>query len=69
MFQNLREEMDSKGIDVRGLAIELGISTNTLYLKLKGDSEFTFGEVKKIKKILGVDTPIEVLFAEVSQCA
>lgn len=48
----LRRVLDAKGMTVKGSAELLGISEKALYNKIVGASEFTYGEVKKLRAIL-----------------
>lgn len=64
MYPNLRAEMKRKGITLAWLADQLGITIGTLSQKLTGKSPFTLNEAKKIKEILELDIPIEILFKE-----
>ncbi len=62
MYRNLEAEMKRKGITQKELAGFLKKDESTISLKMSGKRGFTLGEAKEIKKILGVDIPIEVLF-------
>lgn len=53
----LRGEMVSKGLTIRTLANELGISRNTLSSKINGHISFNADEVKKICMILDISDP------------
>lgn len=48
----LKRALDAKGMTVKGSAELLGISGKTLYNKVTGASEFTYGEVKKLRAML-----------------
>lgn len=63
MFRNLNAEMARKGITSTYLARMLGMTPTTLSLKLNGKSELSLKQAVQIKAILGVDIPLEVLFA------
>lgn len=63
MFRNLNAEMARNGITGEYLAGKLGITQTTLSLKLNGKSELSLKQAAEIKSILGVDLPLEVLFA------
>lgn len=47
-----------RGIRVPDVAKALGLSTPSVYVKLRGDSEFTYSEIKAIKELLAL-TPEE----------
>lgn len=64
MFCNLNAEMARKGITSAYLAGKLGMTPTTLSLKLNGRSELSLKQAVQIKSILGVDIPLEVLFAK-----
>lgn len=52
MMLRLKQALDAKGMTVRGSANLLGISEKTLYNKIVGTTEFTYGEVKKLRALL-----------------
>jgi len=62
MYRNLEAELARQGITKTKVAQELGITLGTLSLKLSGKYKITLPEAIKIKKILNVDLPIELLF-------
>lgn len=64
MYPNLKAEMARKGVTLSVLADYLGITIGTLSLKLNGKYPITWDEAIKIKKFLGVDISLEVLFSE-----
>ena len=64
MFGNLSAEMARKGVTGAHLAGKLGMTPSTLSLKLNGKSDLSLNQAIRIKEILGVDIPIEVLFKE-----
>lgn len=68
MYRNLEAELARKGITRTTVAAELGLTLGTLSLKLSGKSNLTLPEAIKIKKIIGVDLPLEFLF-DVSETA
>ena len=47
----LRRMFDVKGIPVNLGAAALGMSEKTLYNKLTGASEFTYGEARTVKRL------------------
>lgn len=48
----LRKVLDAKGVSVKGCADILGISEKTMRNKLMEETEFTYGEVRKLKVLL-----------------
>lgn len=62
MYPNLNAEMARIGLTRMELARKLEITSSTLSLKLNGKSELSLGECVRIKKILGTDMSIELLF-------
>lgn len=48
----LKNVLDAKGMTMKGSADLLGISQKTLYNKIMGDTEFTYGEVRKLRTML-----------------
>lgn len=48
----LKRVLDANGMTIKGTAGLLGISEKTLYNKIVGASEFTYGEVKKLRAML-----------------
>ena len=63
MFKYLRAEMVRVDVNVEKLAEMIGMSIGALYARLSGKVPFTIDEAVAIKKALGVDIPIEELFA------
>lgn len=64
MYPNLKAEMARVGINMIILAERIDMPYSTLVQKMSGRSEFTVGEAFSIRKALGVDVPIEVLFEQ-----
>lgn len=54
----LKALMTIRNIKRKDLAIQLGISYNTLTKKLNGEREFNFNEVLKIKEIFALDVDL-----------
>lgn len=63
MYRNLEAELKRKQIRRIDLASRLGLALSTVSEKMQGKSEFSLGTAVAIKRMLGVDMPIEVLFA------
>ncbi len=66
MYRNLEAEMVRAGLNKRELAKRFGCTPSTLSMKLNGKSSLSLAEAVKIKQIVGVDTPLEELFAVAS---
>lgn len=69
MFRNLEAEFVRKNVKKSEVSEKLGITPSTLSLKLSGKSPLHLNEAKAIKNILGVNIPLEELFAEDEQAA
>lgn len=69
MFRNLEAELVRRNIKKSEVAQTLGVTPSTLSVKLSGKSPINLTEVLKIKEMLGVDIPVEVLFATDEQSA
>lgn len=63
-YPNLEAELVRAGLTKKDLAPILGCTRSTLSLKLNGKSPLTLLEAIKIKQFIGVDMPLEELFAE-----
>ena len=55
--------LEAKGMSAKGSAELLGISEKTLYNKITGATEFTYGEVKKLRVML-LEYNIDYLLAD-----
>ena len=64
MFPNLRAEMARKNINMTQLSEMTGIPLQRLSAKLNGKRELLMSEAILIKKALGVDMPLDELFAK-----
>jgi hypothetical protein len=64
MYPNLEAELKRRRLRRIDIASNLGIAMSTVSEKMQGRSEFTLGMASKIKNILNVDMPLEVLFAK-----
>ena len=60
----LEYKMRIKGKDISDMCEMLGISRSAFYRKCNGKSEFTISEIRKIVDFLGLDSPVEIFFAE-----
>ena len=62
MYPNFNGERARKGITLETIAEKMGKTIGTISLKLSGQSIITLDEAKELKKIVGTDLPLEVLF-------
>lgn len=62
MYKTLEAKLVFVGMTKKKLAKKMNIGYNTLLLKFKGESSFTFDEALMIKRIINADEPIEELF-------
>ncbi|MCD8211531.1 MAG: helix-turn-helix transcriptional regulator [Oscillospiraceae bacterium] len=60
----LEYEMKSRGISIGKLCEDLHISRSAFYRKCNGISQFTLGEIQAIVDYLGLDSPMEIFFAD-----
>ena len=60
----LEYKMRIKGKNNSDMCEMLGISRSAFYRKCNGKSEFTISEIRKIVDFLGLDSPLEIFFAE-----
>lgn len=60
----LEYEMKIRGITNEKLCKDLNISRSAFYRKCNGKSEFTQGEIQKIIKYLGLESPMGIFFAK-----
>ena len=63
MYENLKAEIARQNKNIIDFAEEAGFNYQTLSEKLRGNFRFSFDETVLIKKTLGVDMPLEELFA------
>lgn len=62
MYGNLEAELKRRGITRGKLAKEMDLTPSTISLKLNGKSDISLKEAMRIKRIIGVDIPLEILF-------
>lgn len=60
----LEEEMKKQGISKEKMCSELGISRSAFYRKCKGKTQFTLEEIQAIVKLLKLDSPVDIFFAD-----
>lgn len=60
----LEYEMKKRGVTTEDLCKKINMSRSAFYRKCNGISEFTLGEIKQIVSALGLDSPIDIFFAE-----
>lgn len=64
MYNKIESLIIERQTSKKEIATQLNISYNTLLLKLKNKSHFTYDEAKQIKNILKTTLTIEELFTE-----
>ena len=69
MYRNVDAELKRKGMTRGDLAKKLKSAPSTLSLKFSGKSSITLDEAKRIKEILEVDIPLEILFEQTRKTA
>ena len=67
MFPNIRAEMARNNLTARNMASNLNLDERTLGNKLKGKTEFTWGEVQRIHTRFFPNCSIEYLFEQENQ--
>ena len=63
MYSNLRAEIARKNIPLATLAEAVGCTIPTMSLKISDKAPISFEEAVAIKKCIGIDMPLEELFA------
>ena len=64
MYPNLKAEIARRGVTMTEVANEIGVAPSTFSLKFTGKTKWFFWECVAIKKALGIEMPLEVLFKE-----
>ena len=62
VYPVLLREMRARGWSANRLANELDVAHNTILRKLQGSRDWKLWECIEIKRLLGVDMPLEELF-------
>lgn len=60
----LEYEMKRRGIKVKDLCKNVGISRSAYYRKVRGITEFTQGEIQRIVDFIGLETPVGIFFTD-----
>ena len=60
----LEYEMKSRGVTVDQICEATGISKAAWYRRLRGDTEFTQGEIQAIINYLKLESPMGIFFTE-----
>ena len=63
----LRKAINGRGLKMGHIAEQLGVARYTLLRKMKGETEFSVDEAKKLCEIAGISDPAEmakIFFAE-----
>ena len=64
---SLKRAINERGLKMSHIAERLGVARYTLLRKLKGETEFSVDEAKKICEIIGITDPAEkekIFFAD-----
>lgn len=64
MFPNLVAEIAKSGLSKKYIAQQLCIAETSLFSKLRGKTQFTLKECKKIKTLLALNVTLDFLFRE-----
>lgn len=67
MFPNIRAEMARQGLTTAAMAEKLKLNERTLGNKLSGKTEFTWGEVNRIRSIFFPNCSLEYLFQQINK--
>lgn len=60
----LEYEIKSKGHTITEYCKAIGINKSTYYKRMRGESEFTQGEIQKSMEFLGISDPVPIFFAK-----
>lgn len=63
-YPNLRGEMAKRGMTPFSLCKKIGIAYATMTAKMNGSREWKWSEILALKKAIGTDMPIEILFSD-----
>ena len=63
MYRNLAAELVRSGVDYNSAAKELSITPKTFRAKMKGESDWTWSQVKALRKMVKTNSDIDYLFA------
>lgn len=63
MYENLKREIERKGISTKALANVCGCSEKSAWNKLNGETDFTLGEAMSIWENLMKEFDLKYLFA------
>lgn len=62
MYKRIEAQIILSGVSRKELAQALGMSYNTLNLKLSGKRDFSLAEAVEVKRLLNAQDPVEMLF-------
>lgn len=62
--KKFQAQMVLMGLNAKELSARLGINESTLYRKLNNDGDFSREEIGKLIKILNIEKPVDIFFAE-----
>jgi DNA-binding XRE family transcriptional regulator len=67
MYRNLKGEIIKANLTIAKLAIKIGVTEKTLRNKINGETEFSWSEVLKIRKIVAPHLTLEELFEKANE--
>jgi DNA-binding XRE family transcriptional regulator len=62
--RKFKAAMALAGVSQKELAQTMGIDVSTLYRKVKADGDFSRGEINTIIKVLHIENPEDIFFAD-----
>lgn len=60
----LEYELKSRGITVEMACEAAGLSTGAWYRRLRGETEFTQGEIQALMNLMKLDSPMGIFFED-----
>lgn len=60
----LKYKIKKAGLSLDEFCEKIGISKPVFYGRCAGRTDFTLSEIKKIMKVLGLQTPMQIFFAD-----
>lgn len=60
----LEYKIKSNGYTIKEYCEKIGLSTSAYYKRMRGEAEFTQGEIQRTMELLHIDDPTPIFFAE-----